>query len=281
MDYCFEASAEGYIPNKSVCATTKGVKPGETIFVKIPLERDEPTALSVLVRDKQTKEPVAMSKVVVTGSCTGVSQNGESDEKGLSCYMVKCDCDYVAAANAKGYLPGSANGSTKDKCHIKCGEDGEEMIIVELDKIPAVDTGKYIELKNVYYDFDKWNIRPESEPQLNILLAFLKENANAIVEIASHTDSRAPYDYNMRLSQKRAQSVVDWLVAHGIEQSRLKPIGYGETKLRNGCSDGVKCSEYEHQRNRRTEFRVIGGDIDIKSLERFDMPVDPCKVCPF
>ncbi|MFN8264031.1 MAG: OmpA family protein, partial [Chitinophagales bacterium] len=97
----------------------------------------------------------------------------------------------------------------------------------------------------------------------------------------SHTDARAPYEYNIKLSQRRAQSVVDWLIARGISKSRLKPKGYGETMPRNGCSDGVPCSEYEHQRNRRTEFRIIGGNINLKSLERFDMQVDPCKVCPF
>jgi outer membrane protein OmpA-like peptidoglycan-associated protein len=101
------------------------------------------------------------------------------------------------------------------------------------------------------------------------------------VEIASHTDARAPSDYNMRLSQKRAQSVVEWLTSHGIQRSRLKPKGYGESVPKNKCTDDVKCTEYEHQRNRRTEFRVIGGDIDVRSMERFDMEVDPCKVCPF
>jgi outer membrane protein OmpA-like peptidoglycan-associated protein len=277
-DYCFEAMAEGYLPNNTVCATTKGVKPGETVFVRIPLQKDEPTALTVLVLDKATKLPIAGSKVALSNSCTEKVENGESDDKGTSCYMVKCGCGYIATANASGYLPGSGEGSTRDNCpQVKCGEGGGDTIIVELEKIEV----KAVELKDIYYDFDKWNIRPESEPQLNILLGFLKENPDAIVEIASHTDARAPYDYNIRLSQKRAQSVVDWLVAHGIERSRLKPKGYGETKLRNSCKDDVKCSEYEHQRNRRTEFQVIGGDIDIKSLERFDMQVDPCKVCPF
>ena len=291
LDYCFEASADGYIPNKSVCTTTKGVNPGEKITVKIPLQQIRTGSMYVLVCDKVTKEPIPMSKVIFSGECDGISQNRESDIKGMSCYTVKCECNYLAVANANGYLPGSENGSTKDKCDkmVNCGETGADTIIVELDKLPApgsqytnnMDTSRFFELKDIYYDFDKWNIRSESEPQLKILLGFLNENKDAIVEIASHTDSRAPADYNIRLSQKRAQSVVEWLVSHGIERSRLKPKGYGETKPRNGCINDVKCSEYEHQRNRRTEFRVISGTIDIKSLERIDMQVDPCKVCPF
>jgi outer membrane protein OmpA-like peptidoglycan-associated protein len=278
-DYCFEAGADGYLSNNTVCATTKGVKPGETVKVKIPLQKDDPTSLTVLVIDKATKSPIASAKVALSNSCNDSIQNSETDAAGTTCHMVKCGCGFIASANATGYLPGSGEGSTrKDNCpQVKCSEGGGDTIIIELEKIIIVA----VELKDIYYDFDKWNIRPESEPQLNILLGFLKENADAVVEIASHTDARAPYDYNIRLSQKRAQSVVDWLVSHGIERSRVKPKGYGETKLRNSCSDDVKCSEYEHQRNRRTEFQVIGGDIDIKSLERFDMQVDPCKVCPF
>jgi len=151
---------------------------------------------------------------------------------------------------------------------------------VVLDKIPGEDGGP-IELKDIYYDFDKWYIRTESERELGKLLGFMEENPDAVVEIGSHTDARAPFEYNIKLSQRRAQSVVDWLIARGVEKSRLKPKGYGETQPRNACTDGVACSEYEHQRNRRTEFRVIGGSINLKSLERFDMQVDPCKVCPF
>lgn len=109
----------------------------------------------------------------------------------------------------------------------------------------------------------------------------MKENPDAIVEIGSHTDARAPFNYNIKLSQRRAQSVVDWLASKGISKNRMIAKGYGETQLRNNCTDNVFCSEYDHQRNRRTEFRVIGGKINLKSLERFNFDVDPCLKCPF
>ena len=123
-------------------------------------------------------------------------------------------------------------------------------------------------MKDIYYDFDKWYIRPESEPQLRKLLNVYGGEPDAIVEMGSHR-MPAPFEYNIKLSQRRAQSVVDWLVARGVSRSRLKPKGYGETRPVNGCTDGVPCTEYEHQRNRRTTFRVIGKNIDLKSLERF------------
>ncbi|MBK7140245.1 MAG: OmpA family protein [Bacteroidetes bacterium] len=81
------------------------------------------------------------------------------------------------------------------------------------------------------------------------------ENPTAVVEISSHTDARASFTYNIDLSQRRANSVVKWLINQGIPKERMKPVGYGETKVLNGCIDGVKCLEFEHQRNRRTEFR--------------------------
>ena len=292
-DYCFRASAQGYAPNNNVCATTKGVQPGGKVFVKIPLTQQKPVSLVVLVRDRKTKRAIDSAQVIMSGDCDGMRQQTITGINGTSCDSVVCDCNYTAVASARGYLPGNNTGSTKGRCEIlvDCGEAGGDTIIVELDRIPvntdgnplpsAFDSNITIELKDIYYDFDKWFIRQESEVQLNKLLSFMQENPDAIVEIGSHTDARAPFDYNIKLSQRRAQSVVDWLMAKGIGRNRLQPKGYGETQPRNQCVDGVECTEYEHQRNRRTEFRIMGGHINLKSLERFDMQVDPCRACPF
>lgn len=292
-DYCFKASAQGYAPNNSVCATTKGVSPGGKVFVRIPLTKQKPVSLIVLVRDRKSKKPIDSAKVILSGDCDGIRQQSITGTTGTTCDSVQCECNYTAVASAKYYLPNSNTGSTVGRCKVlvNCGEAGGDTLIVELDRLTgdnegntppsSLDSNLTIELKDIYYDFDKWYIRKESEEQLTKLLSFMQENPDAIVEIGSHTDARAPFDYNIRLSQRRAQSVVDWLMARGISRNRLRPMGYGETQPRNGCVDGVRCSEYEHQRNRRTEFRVIGGNINLKSLERFDMHIDPCKVCPF
>lgn len=89
------------------------------------------------------------------------------------------------------------------------------------------------------------------------LYKLMKEKSNVRIEISSHTDSRGSSASNQDLSQRRAQSVVNYLVSKGINRSRLVAQGYGETRLVNGCKDGVECSEADHQKNRRTEFRVI------------------------
>ena len=117
--------------------------------------------------------------------------------------------------------------------------------------------GKQINLKNIHYDLDKYFIREDAKAELNKLVQFMKDNPKISVELSSHTDSRASDDYNKTLSQNRANAAVDYLVSKGISNTRLKPIGYGETRLLNRCTNGIDCSEEQQQTNRRTEMKVI------------------------
>ena len=112
-----------------------------------------------------------------------------------------------------------------------------------------------IVLDNIYYDYNKWNIRKDARPQLENLVKILKRNP-IVIELSSHTDSRGKDDYNIELSQKRAQSAVDYIVSRGIKSNRITAKGYGETQLLNSCNDGAVCNEADHQKNRRTEFKV-------------------------
>ncbi|MBQ0768436.1 MAG: OmpA family protein [Bizionia sp.] len=110
----------------------------------------------------------------------------------------------------------------------------------------------------IYYELASARLTADSKQTIdNTLLPMLKEKPINI-EIMSHTDSRGNDDYNMSLSQQRANSVVNYLVSKGISRNRLAAKGFGETRLANRCSNGVDCSDSEHKRNRRTEFRVLG-----------------------
>lgn len=110
----------------------------------------------------------------------------------------------------------------------------------------------------ILYDFNSAVITPESKKVIDDnLLKLMRDKPGLNIEIASHTDSRASDEYNMSLSQQRAQSVVNYLVSKGISRSRLTARGFGESRLKNRCADGVDCSEAEHQVNRRTEFRIL------------------------
>lgn len=125
---------------------------------------------------------------------------------------------------------------------------------------PIPDEGVEFTLQGIYYDVDKAEIRPEAARVLDSLVLILNNNPTITIELASHTDSRADENYNLKLSQRRAQSCVDYLLKKGVAKARLTAVGYGESKLINDCADGVDCSEEQHQENRRTTFRVLSAD---------------------
>lgn len=117
--------------------------------------------------------------------------------------------------------------------------------------------GDIVQLDNIYHDQGKLAIRQDAARELDKLVATMKRYPSLQAEVLSHTDSRGDAAYNKTLSQKRAQSVVDYMVTKGIARKRLKATGMGESMPVNGCVDGVICTEAEYQRNRRTEFKVL------------------------
>jgi C-terminal peptidase prc len=137
----------------------------------------------------------------------------------------------------------------------------------------GTDTTKFINIPNIYYDVDKSTLRPESIKVLDSILVYFSQNPDLTIEIGSHTDSRGSDSYNLKQSQERAQTVVDYLVSKGVSRNRLVAVGYGKTKLINKCGDGVDCTEEEHQQNRRTTFRVLGYANSLSAAnEKLDFP---------
>jgi peptidoglycan-associated lipoprotein len=148
------------------------------------------------------------------------------------------------------------------------------------DEFVTVEINQPIELENILYDYNKADIRSESEEDLNYLADLLVKYPDMVIELSSHTDARGKDAYNKDLSQRRANAVVKWLnEKRGITPERLKPVGYGETMLKNQCGNNVQCTEEEHQVNRRTEFKIISGPKEIKVTKREKrvIPADPKK----
>ena len=114
-----------------------------------------------------------------------------------------------------------------------------------------------IVLENIYYDLDKWFIRPDAQKELDRLVTLMQDNPLLNIELSSHTDSRAGDQYNLVLSDKRAKAAVQYIVTKGVDAKRMRWKGYGESKLVNHCKNDVICTEEEHQKNRRTEFKAI------------------------
>ena len=121
---------------------------------------------------------------------------------------------------------------------------------------PPYDLGCLLGLNPIYFDLNKYFIRPDAEIELTKVFNAMIRFPELIIRIESHTDSRSPQSYNLRLSQNRATSTRNWLIQRGIAPTRLSAVGYGESQLINRCADGVPCTEAEHQLNRRSMFII-------------------------
>ena len=138
---------------------------------------------------------------------------------------------------------------------------------------PPYDLGCLLGLNPIYFDLNKYFIRPDAEIELTKVFNAMIRFPELIIRIESHTDSRSPQSYNLRLSQNRATSTRNWLIQRGIAPSRLSAVGYGESQLINRCADGVPCTEAEHQLNRRSMFiienyQILSGGIGTYKLNR-------------
>ena len=134
----------------------------------------------------------------------------------------------------------------------------KEYVDLSIDKIEVgSDIGKLIDIKPIFFDLGKSNIRKDAALELDKVVKIMKENPKLQIELGAHTDSRGSATSNEILSDKRAKASAAYIISQGIDKSRISGKGYGESRLINECSDGVKCSEAQHQENRRTEFKVI------------------------
>ena len=230
-----------------------------------------------LVKDEKTGAPVAGSVVQLIAS-DGSNLQAQTGEGGDFRFALKQDVDYIFLASKRGYLNGKERETTKGQ------EKSRDFMVTIL--LTATDSP--IELPNIFYDFGKWDLRPESMVSLDKLVETLTDptlNPNITIELMSHTDSRDTEEYNLDLSQKRAQSVVQYLISKGVEPDRLSPRGYGESSPK--VVDATIASQYPflktgtvlseafinslateeqkeiaHQINRRTEFKVLRTDYE-------------------
>ncbi len=161
--------------------------------------------------------------------------------------------DYNFLASRENYLANSARFSTKGIAKDPANPIQQYEVEIVLDKIFR---NREIVLENIYYDYDKWDIRPDAEPTLNRLADVLRQNPGIRIQLGSHTDCRGNNNFNQDLSQKRAQSAVNYLIGKGIDAGRMSALGYGETQPAVTCVCS-SCTESEHQANRRTTFKIV------------------------
>lgn len=197
---------------------------------------------------------IPASNTLLTYEVNNTSVFNDSIKHGPYISDITRNSTYTFKVSKEGFFTARIEGNTHgvesiDETYITLYDT------IQLEKIIAE---KEMIIPNIYYAYDSASLLPESFPVLDTLIQLFRDNPSLIFEIGSHTDSRGSDVYNLELSQRRAQSVVDYFLAQGIPASSLQPKGYGESMLLNSCVDDKQCTEEEHQLNRRTTFRVIG-----------------------
>ncbi|PZQ91045.1 MAG: flagellar motor protein MotB, partial [Flavobacterium johnsoniae] len=210
--------------------------------------------LAGTITDKETGLPIANARVTLSDASFKVIRTIYADHEGKYSFDVECGNVYYVKAESKDYTPNELKA-------IIPKESGETDLSIELDKpvkqiTVGTDLAKTFGIKIIYFDLDKWNIRPDAAIDLAKIVDVMKQYPNMKVDVRSHTDSRQTHKYNQKLSDRRAKSTVDWMVQDGVAKERITGRGYGETQLVNKCADGVECTEQEHQQNRRSEFII-------------------------
>ncbi len=234
--------------------------------------------ISGKVIDDSTQTTVPGAVVQLVGSDGSLNQQ-ETDGDGSYSFdetMVRENTEYEILVNKTGYFSGRAREST-------VGLERSRQFEVDIAIAPIPVTA--IELPEILYEFDRWELQTQFKDSLNGLVQTMQDNPNIVIELASHTDSRGTQEYNDTLSQRRAQAVVDYLMEQGIKRERLEAVGYGKrnprriessieregfvfeegTLLTEDFIDNLPTEEHQdaaHQLNRRTEFRVIREDYE-------------------
>lgn len=265
---CFEHSREAGFFTSS----RKGRSDDIYSFVLPPLK----FSIVGVVKSEKTNEPLAGANVKSIGS-DGITLDATTGDDGTFKFMLKPNTDYVFLAKKEGFLNGKERETTK----------GQEKSVDFSTEIYLSPIAEPIQIENIFFDFGSAELRPESMVSLDKLVETLNDNPNITIELSSHTDARGDYEYNMGLSQERAQSVVNYLISKDIAADRLVAKGYGESKPKEAIISDHEAypfipvgqaltetyintiededlQEVAHFLNRRTEFRVLTTNYEAK-----------------
>ncbi|MGF1923046.1 MAG: OmpA family protein [Bacteroidia bacterium] len=239
--------------NGYLSSNRKGGKGRDDVYSFTAKKPDSKLILAIkgLVSDLKTGKTISGANVElfsIANKSLVASQNVKND--GLFFFELAKESTYSLTAKKEKY-------NTDVKSISTVGLKKSDTIVVDLKLKTLFEIGTVFTIKNINYDFDKDNIRLDAAKILDGLVDIMRDNPSLEIELGSHTDSRGADKYNLALSQRRAQSVVNYLVSKGISRMRMIAKGYGETELLNECEDGRPCTDAQHQENRRTVFKVL------------------------
>ncbi|MCB4799937.1 OmpA family protein [Neotamlana laminarinivorans] len=247
--YINDEKGQGYFTSNR-----KGGKGDDDIYAfNLPECKQE---LQGVLKDAETQEVLAKAKVILQDALGNIIAESITDKKGAYSLEVSCDTEYLIRGEKVDY-ESSENRFVSTNRFEKLTQDLNLVRDVKPIQV-GDDLAKTLNIPIIYFDFDKHNIRPDAAVELEKVIAVLKQYPTMEIEVRSHTDSRATKVYNEALSTRRNKSTKVYIIEEGqINPDRITGAGYGESQLVNGCSDGVKCSEEDHQLNRRSEFIII------------------------
>ncbi|CDF77781.1 outer membrane protein, OmpA/MotB, C-terminal [Formosa agariphila KMM 3901] len=246
--------------NRGFISSNRSTKEGEFVYdniytfkEKAPIKDVFYSDISGYVTDRQSKRPIEGARISLRNADGETLQEVETNALGFYEIETKKFQSYFIKSEKDRY--------DTDERLIQTEVDHQEINFQLqqniVDLTPGMNLAEVLNIPIIYFDYDKSNIREDAEVELQKILITLNEYPALKLEIRSHTDSRGSDAYNMKLSSSRAQSTLDYLVINGIDKNRLTAKGFGESRLVNKCSNGVECTESEHEDNRRSEFIII------------------------
>ena len=258
-DFCFVFNSDSKIG--FLTSNRPGGKGKDDIY---SFREDKPLLFSCqknikgIVKDAKTKAVIADAKVILSDKVMKEVSTDQSKTDGTFTFE-KVNCN-----DSHYYLRGEKEKYETAEVNVTVGKDEVVYEILLNPRQVAIEKGmdlaKVFEIKEIKFDYNKANIRPDAEVELTKIVEVMREYPKMKIDIRSHTDSRGADSYNLKLSDRRAKATLEWIVKQGIERKRLTAKGYGETQLVNGCSNGVPCTDEEHQANRRSEFIIVSMD---------------------
>lgn len=220
---------------------------GDNVTLELSKNASKEITLAGRVFNQDDKSGLAGQEVVLINTNTQERVTTQTDAQGQYMFKLEADQRYEVSTVKKG-----------------CGDVKEpfstgyvtEAKLINID-LPILCVGDVVQIDNIYYDYNKSNIRSDAALELDKIIALMNKYPGMQIELRSHTDARGKDSYNLTLSDSRAKSARQYMIDKGIPSDRLSAKGYGESELKNNCGNDAPCSDEQHAVNRRTEFKII------------------------
>ena len=241
--FIFDPNTEtGYLSSNR-----EGGKGADDIYMVKAVEPPCNIDMDILVVNEYTNEPIFGARLDLYDGQENILGTKTTAEDGKGMIEAACKQPHVVQAFMRGFEPNSVSVDAMEK--------GAVSKTIKLRPIEAIIVDDKIELDPILFDYNKHNIKPQAAFELDKLVEIMKKYPNLKINVESHTDNQGNADYNRELSEKRAQSTVQYVISQGIDASRISGKGFGEDKPAVAC--GSNCTDAEHQKNRRSEFIII------------------------